>query len=383
MAGKKPNKPFLVTGYISPSYFCDREKETDQLIDAFRNGRNTVLYSPRRLGKTGLLKHVLYKLDQQKVITLYLDIYATLSLKDFVTELANAIARTLSNQKKTFLETLRQIFKTVRPTITFDELNGNPVLELGLSTHENTKATLNELFTYLDDLENPVLIAIDEFQQVNNYDIEQQAEALIRSKIQHLQNIRFIFSGSHQHMLLSMFGNRSRPFYQSAQSIQLSRISEKDYTSFIKKNLKKANISLETEDIAYVLNWTHRHTYYTQFVFNRIFSFRNPDITNSQIKLLLSDILSENAAVYFNYRSLLTKHQWKVLRAIAREDMVLEPYSKDFIHDHKLGAVSSVRRSIKALLKSEMAYEVYDEVREKQVLLVYDVFFKQWLKHHG
>ena len=380
---KKINNPFLVSGYVSPTYFCDRDEETADLVEAFENGRNTVLYSPRRLGKTGLLKHVLYKLKQKKVITLYLDIYATLTLEDFVTELANAIARTLSKQRKSILNTLKQIFKSVRPTVTFDELNGHPIIELTLITPEATKATLNELFAYLDGLKQPVVIAIDEFQQVNNYDNDQQAEALIRSKIQHLHNIRFIFSGSHQHMLLSMFGNRSRPFYQSAQLIQLARISEKDYTKFIVKHLKRGGIKLDPEDIAYVLNWTHRHTYYTQYVFNRIYSQHQTSMSTAQIKLLLSDILMENAAVYFNYRSLLTRHQWKVLRAIAKEDLVLEPYSKDFLHKHKLGAVSSVSRSIKALLKSEMIYEVYDEIREKEVLLVYDVFFKQWLKHHA
>ena len=383
MATKKITNPFLVSGYISPTYFCDRNEETDTLIEAFRNGRNTVLYSPRRLGKTGLLKHVLYKLKKQGTITIYLDIYATLSLEDFVTELANAIARKLSQQKRSFLETIKQIFKTVRPQISFDELNGNPVLELGLSTTESTKATLNELFQYLENLESPVIIAIDEFQQVNNYENNQQVEALIRSKIQHLQNIHFIFSGSHQHMLISMFGNRSRPFYQSAQLVQLKRISEKEYLAFITKHLKKGGIKIEEVDLKFILTWTNRHTYYTQHVFNRIYSSGKKVFDNQSIRLLMNDILNENAAVYFNYRSLLTKHQWKVLRAIARENFVLEPYSKDFIQKHRLGAVSSVRRSITALLKSEMAYEVYEDSLNKSILLVYDVFLNQWLKHNG
>ena len=77
----KPNNPFLITGYHSPEYFCDREQETEGMIKALYNGRNVTLIAPRRMGKTGLVKNVFYKLREQEpdTVTFYMDIYSTQS----------------------------------------------------------------------------------------------------------------------------------------------------------------------------------------------------------------------------------------------------------------------------------------------------------------
>ena len=89
----KLDNPFLITGYASPEYFCDREKETEDLLETLHNGRNITLTSPRRLGKTGLIKHVYYLLRQQdpKVTVVYIDLYATESLYDFTQAFASAV----------------------------------------------------------------------------------------------------------------------------------------------------------------------------------------------------------------------------------------------------------------------------------------------------
>ena len=82
----KPNNPFLISGYYSPEFFCDREQETRIILDALHNGRNVTLTAPRRMGKTGLIRHVFYRLKEQQpdIVTFYLDIYSTQSLGDFV-----------------------------------------------------------------------------------------------------------------------------------------------------------------------------------------------------------------------------------------------------------------------------------------------------------
>ena len=49
--------PFVTNGYVSPEYFCDREKETAKIVSLLTNENNIALISPRRLGKTDLLRH--------------------------------------------------------------------------------------------------------------------------------------------------------------------------------------------------------------------------------------------------------------------------------------------------------------------------------------
>ena len=82
----KPNNPFLIAGYHSPEFFCDREMETAAILDALRNGRNVTLIAPRRMGKTGLIRHAFYRLKEQEpdIVTLYMDIYSTQSMLSLI-----------------------------------------------------------------------------------------------------------------------------------------------------------------------------------------------------------------------------------------------------------------------------------------------------------
>lgn len=81
-----PTNPFLITGYQGPDYFCDREKETASLMSALKNGRNITLISPRRMGKTGLIKNVFYYIQKENksAACFYLDIFSTQNLQEFV-----------------------------------------------------------------------------------------------------------------------------------------------------------------------------------------------------------------------------------------------------------------------------------------------------------
>lgn len=89
----KPNNPFLIAGYHSPEFFCDREAETAVILEALHNGRNVTLIAPRRMGKTGLIRHAFYRLKEQEpdIVTLYMDIYSTQSMGDFVRLFANTV----------------------------------------------------------------------------------------------------------------------------------------------------------------------------------------------------------------------------------------------------------------------------------------------------
>lgn len=97
-------------------------------------------------------------------------------------------------------------------------------------------------------------------------------------------------------------------------------------------------------------------------------------ITGEVIMTVMNEMMDENEAVFISYRNLLTDHQWKVLRAIAKEGCIKKILSKDFISKHKLHTTSSVQTSIKALLNKEMVY------KENEFYFVHDVFLERWLK---
>ena len=197
----KPNNPFLISGYYSPEFFCDREQETGTILDALHNGRNVALIAPRRMGKTGLVRHAFYRLkeEQPDIVTFYLDTYSTQSLGDFVRLFASTVLGQLDSVPQKALSRIRQFVRSCRPVFTFDELTGVPKVTIDVAPAEEEN-TLKEIFEYLGSSEKRCYVAIDEFQQITEYP-EKGVEALLRSYIQFLSNVNFIFAGSKQHMM--------------------------------------------------------------------------------------------------------------------------------------------------------------------------------------
>ena len=213
----KPNNPFLISGYYGPEFFCDREQEAGSILEALQNGRNVTLTAPRRMGKTGLIRHVFYRLKelQPDIVTFYLDIYSTQSLGDFVRLFAGTVLGQLDSAPQKALSRISRFVRSCRPVFTFDELTGLPKVTIDVAPAEEEN-TLKEIFEYLGSSEKRYYVAIDEFQQIAEYQ-EKGVEALLRSHIQFLPNVNFIFAGSRQHLMQEMFTSSKRPFYQRCE----------------------------------------------------------------------------------------------------------------------------------------------------------------------
>jgi hypothetical protein len=197
--------------------------------------------------------------------------------------------------------------------------------------------------------------------------------ALLRSYVQQYPNIRFIFSGSNKHLLLSMFSDYGRPFYQSGEIMHLDRLNMDVYADFIVNKFQKNGKNVERTLVLDILKEFDVYTFYVQFLFNRLYETRSKNITKELIYEVLENILTEREYIYYNYRNLLINNQFQLLKAIAKEDGIKQYSSKDFIEKYKLGTSSSVNRSLNTLLNKEMIYE------EMGVYKVYDLFFANWL----
>ena len=258
----KPNNPFLISGYYSPEFFCDREQETRTILDALHNGRNVTLIAPRRMGKTGLIRHAFYRLKEQQpdIVTFYLDIYSTQSLGDFVRLLAAAVLGKLDSAPQKDLSRISQFIRSCRPVFTFDEMTGVPKVTIDVAPAEEENS-LKEIFEYLGSSEKRCYVAIDEFQQIAEYP-EKGGEALLRSYIQFLPNVNFIFAGSKQHLMQEMFSSSKRPFYQSTQPLTIGPIQRDEYTSFAIGHFAMRNVRLPQDVFDSIYEKYEGHTWY-------------------------------------------------------------------------------------------------------------------------
>lgn len=375
---KKPNTPFPVTAYAGPEYFCDREVELERLMDNINGGNSTTLVALRRLGKTALIRHLFHHL-QGKYYTIYLDILPTESLGDMLNQLSTALA-SVYEEKTSFGKKVWSAIKSLRPVISYDPLSGAPLVSIK-STPEESRQTIAEILQLLESQDKPVVIAIDEFQQILEYP-EKQTDAWLRAMFQQLNNVSFIFSGSQQHLMSELFANPGRPFYRSTQFLKIGKLEEEVYREFIVKQFRDHSRSISEKTVTEILVWAERHTYYVQLLCNRLFLAKENLVTSGDWKEEASRILKEQEFVFYGYRDVLTRPQWELLKALAVTGKVYHPTSSDFIARFNLGNSANVLRSLNSLQKKDIVYQEIDPDGNSYYGL-YDLLFARWAGKAG
>lgn len=368
--------PFAVNVYEGPEFFCDREDETSRIISHAQSGLSSTLFSIRRMGKTSLLYHVLHKVNRQKKMTgIYMDIYATQNLKDFVQQLSSAALKSFP-EKKPLGKQIWQLIKSLRPVLSYDTMDGTPQVSFDFSQAKQYEKTLESILLFLEKQKQPILLIIDEFQQITEYP-EKNVEALMRTYMQRLHYLRFIFSGSSKHLMNEIFNSAKRPFFASTKAIHLAEIDEEVYKHFIQDVFKKFKRTVTPDALSYITGFTRRHTFYTQSFCQYIFNSQAIKIDLSLTQRLAAQLLKEQEPVFYQYRNLLTHLQWQLLTAIAKEGKVYQPTSKKFLHKHPVGTPANISRTLQAMLNTEMIYIEHDE--QGDYYAVYDCFLSRWL----
>ena len=270
------------------------------------------------------------------------------------------------------LKKITSVFKSFRPFVTVDPVTGQP--KVGLDMAPGTEAaTLEQVFGYLKKSEKPCYIAFDEFQQIAKYP-EKNVEALLRSYVQDIHNVRFIFSGSQAHMLGEMFLSPKRPFYLSTSEVSIGPIDEEVYFAFAADFFRKAGRSLPKEVFHLIYSLYEGYTWYIQMILNRMYAKSTRPVDAGLVQDCILEILQENEFYYQYLLQTLPRVQVRLLKAVAKERKVKEITAGAFLAKHGITAASSAKSALGVLLTNEIIYRAPDGY------LVYDRFFGQWLE---
>ena len=368
--------PFVTKGYAGPEYFCDREKETQDIVRLLMNENNMALISPRRLGKTDLIHHCFAQTEiKERYYTFIIDIYATNSLADFVDVLGQAILDELKPLGRKVWEKFYNSLHSLQQQISFD-INGNPVWGIGLGAYVNPTTTLDEIFNYLSSADKPCLVAIDEFQKITDYPDGENVEAALRTHIQRCMNATFLFSGSKRHLMSEMFMSPSRPFYQSVITMGLKPIPKEKYTAFAERLFAENGKVLEKDVTQEVYNRFDGITFCLQRIMNVLFlvTEKGGRCTTNMIDDAIDYILDLSSEHYSMLYSQMSEKQRSVLLAIASEHRVKGIAGGKFVHKYHLPSVSSVVSAVKGLLEKDFV------TKENDDYYLYDHFFQLWLE---
>ena len=368
--------PFLTYGYSGPDYFCDRVEETKRLTSLLLNGNHVALMSPRRMGKTGLIRHCFTQQELQNNYYLFIvDIYATKSLSELIYELGRSILSVLKSKERKAWERFVQIVGSLRTGISLDAL-GQPSWNLEIGDVQSPKVSLDEIFQYLKSADKPCLVAIDEFQTIMDYP-EQNVEALLRTHIQDCNNAWFIFSGSKRHMMGEMFSSPARPFYQSASTISLKPISLEVYSAFISSHFKKGGKHITPEAIRYIYEKFEGTTWYIQKICNELYAMAEPDsiCEKEDVDVAIRLAVEEKDDTYQDMMARLTAKQKALLLALAHSGKNVQLTSGSFIKKYHLTSASAVQRSLAALQEKDII------TNSNGQYYIYDYFLYYWLNN--
>lgn len=366
--------PFIISGNIPEKYFCDRRKESAKLIRTLTNGGNLCLISPRRMGKSKLISFCYEKPELEGYYTFYIDILHTSSLREFTYLFGQKVFEVLRSKSRNMLTVLVQGLKSINAKLGFDPQSGTPTFSLELGDIVQPEFTLNEIFCCLEQADKPCIVAFDEFQQITYYP-EKNIEALLRSHIQQLGNVHFVFSGSERHLVSEMFLSSAKPFYNSATLLLLDPIALTEYIPFVKRGFAEGEKRIDDKLIEAVYRQFEGNTYYMQKTFHEAFidTSAGKECTLPLLRQEVDFLLEDAGNGYRQILSRIPEKQKEVLYAIASEGRAQKIMSAAFIRKYALTTASAIQAAVRKLVEQELV-----QVEDNTYFLP-DVLFRMYL----
>ena len=286
--------------------------------------------------------------------------------------MGRAIVQERMLDSRNSMDKVLSYFGQWRPTVSPDPITGMPTVSVAIDRTQ-TEHTLKSIFEYLERSEKEVYVAIDEFQTIAEYP-EKGIEALLRSYIQFVHHAHFIFSGSKQHLMYEMFGSPKRPFYQSTALMTLEPLHEEIYHSFASRFFQAKKGDFQASVFHQLYEQFGGYTWYMQSVLNRLYEYEKCVTDYRQVREAILRVLADRSGQYEMLMMFLTDNQRQLLKAIAREGVVGQPQSNDFIQKYELPSASSIRKSLNVLREKDLIYLTSNGY------IVYDRFLDLWLK---
>jgi hypothetical protein len=367
--------PFFIKEIPVDAPFCDREKELADLISYAKANSNVVLYSPRRYGKTCLTKRVQHSLKTIGTLTAYCDLFGVTSVEEIARRIAKSIY-TVTHKSQGMFNKAISFITSFRPVL-------SPTPDGGISVSVQTafktdglrvlEDTMDSLERFIHDVGVPVHIAFDEFQEIAEVNDSIAIEGILRHYIQKIQ-CSFFFIGSRRRVLLEIFNDRARPFFQSALNYELKTLPEKDLILFIKSQFEKAGKQITRENASKICKLVSNHPYYAQKFCFFLYEETSKKVTSDDIVETNAILIKSERVVFESILQGLATKQIAMLSALAKEPTA-KIYSASYMAQHGLGSTGGIQQSIKTLSKQDLI----EKDKETGVWSLVDPVFRTWL----
>ncbi|MDY6206534.1 MAG: ATP-binding protein [Prevotella sp.] len=367
--------PFVFGKAAEGIHFTDREEDAKRLSANLTHGVSTILVSPRRWGKTSLVKKVISEIDDPKIKPVFIDIFHCKSEYEFYHVFATAIIKQVSSKLDEWMEMAKMFLSNVSPRFSF---GSDPMNDFSLSFEWNPK---DESETEILQLPEKIakkknirlVVCIDEFQQVADVADSVNFQKKLRSVWQHQQNVTYCMFGSKKHLMNYIFNERSMPFYKFGDFLFLKKIPTEKWVSFIVTMFRMTGKTITDKQAASICEATENQSSYVQHLAWIVWYKTDSVVTEENIASAIDDLLEQNKVFFQREVEQLSELQMNFLKALA--DGVTTGLSrKEIVRKYRLESSANVQSVKKALVKKDLI-----DVDGQEVNLN-DSLFKLWLK---
>jgi uncharacterized protein len=369
------HNPFKYGAPVDGEYYLPRAKLTDSLQKFVRGGVSVVLIGPRRMGKTSFVKDFLRQEEAAGAQTLYVDIYSITSHKDFLSQLLRAIRS--KSQTQVFKGWLNRLGK-LRPKVSWEPgHNGAQSFSFSADFSDQTevKEEVIDALDALDGLPKPLIVCIDEFQKVAELEDDGWLEATLRTSMQSLKHVTFVFTGSKRSLIEEMLNNSSRPFFKSCQQVTFP-VFDEEFTDWVVGRFAKAHIECERDAITLLRRRVGDTPNYVQMVAFHLVAEGVRKVTSEEIEVILPRIVAQSSFAYETLLSSLPAGQQRAVRLAAHESE--EIYNKDFLKRYEITSGPALASAVRALKEKG----IIDEGSKRGRVSFDDPMFALWLRHN-
>ncbi|MEY8590215.1 ATP-binding protein [Butyricimonas hominis] len=368
-------KEFIFGVAVSGENFIGREKEIHCLSSNFKNGINTILSSPRRWGKTSLIKKVKAIVESDKLRVIYVDIFPCRSEYDFYNMFAEAVLKQTSFRFDEWKDIAYEFISRLTPKFAFSVgPDSDYSVSLGITSKTHSAEEVLQLPERIAQKKGiQIVICIDEFQQIGEFPDSVIVQKKMRSAWQHNSRVSYCLLGSRKHLMDELFQKRSLPFYKFGDIINLKLIPTEVWVPYICKQFKKVDRVISEELAAEICRIVENHSSYVQQLAWLTLLETEKVATREGVARALNELLDENTPLFTQQTELLTTYQMNFLRAI------LAGIHKEFgiatvLSEYNLGSSSNISRLRKSMVEKELV-----EFRQEGYFIA-DPILKIWLE---
>ena len=368
-------KAFVYGMSVGGDNFTDRIEETKRIKLDFENGINVILISPRRMGKTSLIKKVISEMDSPEIKVVYMDIYDCRSEYDFYNRFAETMMKSTGNQLEQVMENIKRFLVRVSPKLSFSpESNSEFSVSLGITSKDYSPEEILDLPERIAKEQGiKIVVCIDEFQQIGEFADSLTVQKRLRGVWQHHQHVSYCFFGSKKHLMENIFQSRRMPFYQFGEMLHLKCIPTEYWVPFICSRFEKYGKKISEEYAARICHTVKNYSSYVQQLAWNVMAETKIEVNEESFTEGFNALLEQNSSLFIQQTEGLTTYQLNFIRLLCNgihsgfnTQSVVELYS--------LGSKSNVDRIKKCLIDRELI------TIEKEGVFLADCVFELWFK---